>query len=147
MSVCLFVCLYPINVKTAEPIGAKFFVGSLVIPGNTYSEVNQLQITKYQQQIPTKNDTEDDHDSNLFWLPLYHCIQLTARGRYWGLKVKLGTVTRLLGCTLTRLHAYSVTRLLGCTLTWLHAYSVQFQIFQINWSFICYNPFCKRTLN
>ena len=161
MSVCLFVCLYPINVKTAEPIGAKFFLGSFVIPGNTYSEVNQLQITKYQhqiptkrndtevnqlqitkyqQQIPTKNDTEDDHDSNLFWLPLYHCIQLTARGRYWGLKVKLG-------CTLTRLHAYSVTRLLGCTLTWLHAYSVQFQIFQINWSFICYNPFCKRTLN
>ena len=117
MSVCLFVCLYPINVKTAEPIGAKFFVGSLVIPGNTYSEVNQLQITKYQQQTPTKNDTEDDHDPNLFWLPLYHCIQLTARGRYWGLKVKLGTVTRLLGCTLTRLHAYSVARLLGCTLT------------------------------
>ena len=25
--VCLSVCLYPINVKTAEPIGSKFFVG------------------------------------------------------------------------------------------------------------------------
>ena len=27
LSVCLSVCLYPINVKTAEPIGPKFFVG------------------------------------------------------------------------------------------------------------------------
>ena len=26
--VCLFVCLYPINVKTAEPIGPKFFCGT-----------------------------------------------------------------------------------------------------------------------
>ena len=25
--VCLSVCLFPINVKTAEPIGPKFFVG------------------------------------------------------------------------------------------------------------------------
>ena len=25
LSVCLFVCLYPINVKTAQPIGPKFF--------------------------------------------------------------------------------------------------------------------------
>ena len=34
--VCLFVCLYPINVKTAEPIGPKFFVGHHVIPGKVY---------------------------------------------------------------------------------------------------------------
>ena len=27
LSVCLFVCLYPINAKTAEPIRPKFFVG------------------------------------------------------------------------------------------------------------------------
>jgi len=27
LSVCLSVCLYPINVKTAEPIGPKFFEG------------------------------------------------------------------------------------------------------------------------
>ena len=27
----LFVCLYPINVKTAEPIGTKFFVGPYVM--------------------------------------------------------------------------------------------------------------------
>jgi len=26
VSGCLFVCLYPINVKTAEPIGPKLFV-------------------------------------------------------------------------------------------------------------------------
>ena len=34
--VCLFVCLYPINVKTAEPIGPKFFVGHLGTPGKVY---------------------------------------------------------------------------------------------------------------
>jgi len=40
VSVCLFlclsVCLYPINVKTAEPIGPKFFVGHLGTPGKVY---------------------------------------------------------------------------------------------------------------
>ena len=38
--VCLFVCLYPINVKTAEPIGPKFFVGHHVIPGKVYRWLN-----------------------------------------------------------------------------------------------------------
>ncbi len=33
LSVCLFVCLYPINVKTDEPIGPKFFVGHHVTTG------------------------------------------------------------------------------------------------------------------
>ena len=33
---CLFVCLYPINVKTAEPIGPKFFVGHRVTTGKVY---------------------------------------------------------------------------------------------------------------
>ena len=32
----LSVCLYPINVKTAEPIGPKFFVGHLGPPGKVY---------------------------------------------------------------------------------------------------------------
>ena len=36
VSVCLFVCLYPINVKTAEPIGPKFFVGHHVPAGKVY---------------------------------------------------------------------------------------------------------------
>ena len=36
LSVCLFVCLYPINIKTAEPIGPKFFVGSRGTPGKVY---------------------------------------------------------------------------------------------------------------
>ena len=39
-SVCLFVCLYPINVKTAEPIGPKFFVGHQVTPGKVYGWSN-----------------------------------------------------------------------------------------------------------
>ena len=33
---CLFVCLYPINVKTAEPIGPKFVVGPQGAPGKVY---------------------------------------------------------------------------------------------------------------
>ena len=36
LSVCLSVCLYPINVKTAEPIGPNFFVGHLGTPGKVY---------------------------------------------------------------------------------------------------------------
>ena len=36
LSVCLYVCLYPINVKTAEPIGPKFFVGHLGPSGKVY---------------------------------------------------------------------------------------------------------------
>jgi len=33
---CLSVRLYPINVKTAEPIGPKFCVGPHVTPGKVY---------------------------------------------------------------------------------------------------------------
>ena len=33
---CLFVCLYPINVKTAEPIRPKFCGGPHVAPGKVY---------------------------------------------------------------------------------------------------------------
>ena len=33
LSVCLFVCLYPINVKTAELIESKFLRGNLHDPG------------------------------------------------------------------------------------------------------------------
>ena len=33
---CLSVCLYPINVKTAEPIGPKFFVGHHVTTGKVF---------------------------------------------------------------------------------------------------------------
>ena len=36
LSVCLSVCLYPINVKTAEQIGPKFFVGHHVTTGKVY---------------------------------------------------------------------------------------------------------------
>ena len=41
--VCLSVCLYPINIKTAEPIGPKFFVGHLGTPGKVY-EWSKFQI-------------------------------------------------------------------------------------------------------
>ena len=42
-SVCLFVFLYPINVKTAEPIGPKFCVGHHVTTGKVY-ESSKFQI-------------------------------------------------------------------------------------------------------
>ena len=37
----LFVCLYPINVKTTEPIGPKFVVGPRVIPGKVFKNLLQ----------------------------------------------------------------------------------------------------------
>jgi len=40
---CLSLCLYPINVKTAEPIGPKFFVGHLGTPWKVY-EWSKFQI-------------------------------------------------------------------------------------------------------
>ena len=40
LSVSLSVCLYPINVKTAEPIGPKFVVGHHVTPGKVYGWSN-----------------------------------------------------------------------------------------------------------
>ena len=42
---CLSVCLYPINVKTVESIGPKFFVGPNVTPGNGYGCSN-FRITR-----------------------------------------------------------------------------------------------------
>jgi len=48
---CLFVCLYPINVKTAEPIGPKFFVGPLGTPGKVYESSN---ICLHQNSIVIK---------------------------------------------------------------------------------------------
>ena len=49
LSGCLFVCLYPINVKTAEPSGAKFFVGPCATPGLVYgwSNYQNLPLTKF----------------------------------------------------------------------------------------------------
>ena len=45
---CLFVCLYPINVKTAEPIGPKFFVGPHVALGKVYGQSDfKYVILKY----------------------------------------------------------------------------------------------------
>ena len=37
LSVCLFVCLYPINVKTAEPIWPKFCMGPHMTAGKVYA--------------------------------------------------------------------------------------------------------------
>ena len=39
----LYVCLYPINVKTVEPIGLKFFVGPRETPGKVYERSNFLK--------------------------------------------------------------------------------------------------------
>ena len=38
MFVCLFLALYPINVKTAEPIRPKFCVGPHAAPGKVYGQ-------------------------------------------------------------------------------------------------------------
>ena len=43
LSVCLSVCLYPINVKTAEPIGPTFCVGAYMTTEKVY-EIWMLKI-------------------------------------------------------------------------------------------------------
>ena len=58
LSICLFVCLsvcsYPINVKTAEPIWPKFFVGHLGTTGKVY-EWSKFQIfVSHQNSIVIK---------------------------------------------------------------------------------------------
>ena len=44
----VFVCLYPINVKTAKPIQPKFFLGPHMTPGKVYewSEVVKFSLKK-----------------------------------------------------------------------------------------------------
>ena len=46
LSGCLFVCLYPINVKTAEPIGPNFFVGPDITwaPGRFMNDTNRKKM-------------------------------------------------------------------------------------------------------
>ena len=47
--VCLSVCLYPINVKTAEPIGPNFGVGPHVTPkeGLRMIKISKLGVKKF----------------------------------------------------------------------------------------------------
>ena len=48
LSVWMSVCLYPINVKTAEPIRPKFFVGPHMTPGLVY------EWSKFQKFVSNK---------------------------------------------------------------------------------------------
>ena len=45
---CLGVCLYPVNVKTAEPIGPEFFVGLHIFPRKVYEK------SKFQKLASSK---------------------------------------------------------------------------------------------
>ena len=44
LSVRSFVCLYPINVKTAKPIGPKFCVGPHMTPGKVYGRFQKTTL-------------------------------------------------------------------------------------------------------
>ena len=50
---CLLSCLYPINVKTAEPIESKIFKASHIIPGKVYgwSEVDKFCLKHFHQSF------------------------------------------------------------------------------------------------
>ena len=50
LSVCSFVCLYPINVKTGKPIGPKFCVGPHVIPGPGKEFMNDQNFKNLNQK-------------------------------------------------------------------------------------------------
>ena len=68
--ICLFVCLYPINIQTAEPIGPNFFVVPHMIPGKVYGWLEFKQIDKKSQQLKVKDWHEAHGKSSLsiFWL-------------------------------------------------------------------------------
>jgi len=68
-SVCLFVCLYPINVKTAEPIGSEFCVG----PHMTLGKVYGFSKKKFNSP-PTKFDFIKMHE--LFFIKRTFCLIL-----------------------------------------------------------------------
>ena len=50
LSGCLFVCLYPMNVKTAKPIRSKFCVGPHMTQGKIY------EWSKFQKLVLIKSD-------------------------------------------------------------------------------------------
>ena len=50
LSVCLFVCLYPINVKTTEPIGLKF-LWDLTEPQGRFMQIKISNICLHQNSI------------------------------------------------------------------------------------------------
>ena len=69
---CLSVCLYPINVKTAKPIGPKFSVGPHITPGKVYwpSKLNKKLLKKYKfflkmSQLKEENLSTIENDLNL----------------------------------------------------------------------------------
>ena len=51
VSGCLFVCLCPINVRTAKPIGPKFCVGPHMTPGKIYGKSKFRKSTKFLFKI------------------------------------------------------------------------------------------------
>ena len=51
---CLFVCLYPINIKTAEPTGPKFFVGNHVTTGRFMNDQNFKYLSALKSSKSTK---------------------------------------------------------------------------------------------
>ena len=60
MSALLIVCLYPINVKTAELIGPKFFKGPHMTPGKVMDDKNfkTLPPTEFSIFIEFKKSTK-----------------------------------------------------------------------------------------
>ena len=47
LSVCMSVCLYPINVKSAEPIRPNFCVGLYMTPRKVYENLKNMPSTKF----------------------------------------------------------------------------------------------------
>ena len=66
------VCLYPINVKTAEPIGPKFCVGHLGTPGKVYEFLKILKIREIFCENPRIIFVlfYDGHKENMFTINL-----------------------------------------------------------------------------
>ena len=93
LSVCLIVCLYPINVKTDEPIGPKFFVGHLGTPGKVYeSSKFQIFVSIKIREIFCENPRiifvlfYDVHKENMFTTNLEDGREAPSKARKKGAK-------------------------------------------------------------
>ena len=79
----MLVCLYPTNVKTAEPIGPKFCVGPHMTPGKVYklSKFKKFASNKIRFLINSNHGIFLIKSANLFFIFVLHstnrkCLQL-----------------------------------------------------------------------
>ena len=64
---CLFVCLYPIKIKTAEPIRPEFCVGPSMAPGKVFGQLDFKYVILKDKMLTDKAflkvEKDDDREA------------------------------------------------------------------------------------